>query len=105
MPAVPRRAAAGTVRTLVALSMVIVTSAVIPARTVGGASVSATVTGVRDDAAGRARGGRGRGDRGDRAVDGRVDGRDRDGRGLADAIDGEVALDDVGRDLERRRRR
>ena len=35
----------------------------------------------------------------------RVDRADRDGRGLADAIDGEVALDDVGRDLERRRRR
>ena len=40
----PRSAAAGTVSTLVALSMVIVTSAVMPARTAGGTSWSETVT-------------------------------------------------------------
>ena len=44
-PAVPRRAATGTFSTAVALSMVIVTSAVIPDRMVGGTSASVTVTG------------------------------------------------------------
>ena len=34
-----------------------------------------------------------------------IDGGDRDGRGLADRHRGEVALDDVGGDLEGRSRR
>jgi hypothetical protein len=44
LPAGPAQAAAGTVRTFVALSMVIVTSAVIPAATVAGTLSSETVT-------------------------------------------------------------
>ena len=101
----PRRAAAGTVRTFVALSMVIVTSAVMPARTAAGTFASATVTAYDTTPPGAccptAVG----------AIAVTVPSTvastaaiETDAR-LPDRHRREVALDDVGRDLERRRRR
>ena len=98
----PRSAAAGTVSTPVALSIVIVTSALIPDRTVAGAFVSATVTAYETTplllvavlATGEIEV--------TVPVDGRVDRRDGDGGRLAELEGVQVALDDVGRDLQRR---
>ena len=84
MPAVPRSAAAGTVRTFVALSMVIVTSAVIPARTVGGRVGERDGHGVRDDAAGACRAAAVGAIAVTLPVTLRADRADRDRRGLAD---------------------
>ena len=84
--------------------MVIVTSAVIPARTVAGTSVSETVTAYETTPSGRAAGRVGA-----IAVTVPVDVASTAAivtvGGLADGHRGEVALDDVGRDLEGRRRR